>query len=568
MNKKFTFSTVILLFTLLSSYGQKLHIQIEENQFHIDTTHNIIVSRFQNVSDPTGAASYDTAEITLNEERYTFKNVPDTLSTADSYEVVKAGKSFTLYFTQLPLISINSSVTIVDEPKVATDLVYADDEQVFTSICGVEYRGGFSQTFPKKSLDLEFWEDAESEESRKVQLSGLRKDDDWVLDAIYNEPLRLRAYVSHKLWVDMHTLYYAEKEPEAVPGARVRYAELFLNGKYHGIYMLSEQVDRKQLKLKKYDDDNDQVRGVLYKGDNWGATKFTSLPPIDNSIDTWGGHEQKHPDEDDYIDWGYLYNFTDFVMNAPDDQFDAGIWEQFDKNNLMDYFIFLNLTFAADNTGKNIYLGKYDTDSPYFYTPWDLDGTFGWRWDGTKFDVTDYILTNGLFKRIIAQNPDNVNFDMAEKWSEYREGIFSTDSLKARITNAHTILTSNNIYERESIVFGNYPFDKAALDYTTDWLDRRLDYLDGYFENLLSLEPKIEKNKSLTLYPNPTNGDIYLQTNGRTTMQGSSYIIVDMAGRLIKKGELHEPAKIGIHDLKQGVYLLKINNGTYKILKR
>lgn len=288
MNQKLTFLTVIFLFSL-SSYSQKLHI--EKNQFQIDTIHNIIVSRLQNVNNSASGTSYDSAEIALNGDLYTFKNVPDTLSTAASYEILKEDKSFTLYFTQLPLISINSSVTLVDEPKVATDLTHADDEQVFTSICGVEYRGGFSQTFPKKSLDLEFCEDAESEESRKVQLSGLREDDDWVLDAIYNEPLRLRAYVGHKLWVDMHTLYYTEKEPKAVSGARVRYVELFLNGKYHGVYMLSEQVDRKQLKLKKYDDDNNQVRGVLYKGDNWGATKFTSLPPVDNTLETWGGHE-------------------------------------------------------------------------------------------------------------------------------------------------------------------------------------------------------------------------------------------------------------------------------------
>lgn len=56
MNRKFTLLITILLFSLLSSYGQKLLIQIEENQFQIDTTHNLIVSRFQNISDPTGGA--------------------------------------------------------------------------------------------------------------------------------------------------------------------------------------------------------------------------------------------------------------------------------------------------------------------------------------------------------------------------------------------------------------------------------------------------------------------------------------------------------------------------------
>jgi hypothetical protein len=95
-----------------------------------------------------------------------------------------------------------------------------------------------------------------------------------VLDALYNEPLRVNAYVAHKLWLDLHTPYYTDREPEARAGADVRYVEVFEDGRYRGVYLQSEQVDRKQLKLKKTKDG--EVRGELYKAvDRTETTQLT-----------------------------------------------------------------------------------------------------------------------------------------------------------------------------------------------------------------------------------------------------------------------------------------------------
>jgi spore coat protein H len=131
-------------------------------------------------------------------------------------------------------------------------LTYADTSNNFiSSYIVIEIRGSYSQSFPKKSYDIEFRTDDSSGISQDVTLGNLRTDDDWELEALYNEPLRINNYISHKLWLNMYVPSYLNKEPDAKAGSDVNYSELFLNGRYNGIYLIMEPIDRKLLQLKK-----------------------------------------------------------------------------------------------------------------------------------------------------------------------------------------------------------------------------------------------------------------------------------------------------------------------------
>lgn len=137
---------------------------------------------------------------------------------------------------------------------------------------GIQYRGGWSQSLPKKSMEIEFWTDSTGTETVDHSLLGMRSDDDWNLQAMYNEPLRIRSKTSNDLWRMINTLHYQNQEPKAINGIRMKYVELFVNNEYRGLYCLGEKVDRKQLKLKKY---NGNIRGELYKGVSWeGGCKY------------------------------------------------------------------------------------------------------------------------------------------------------------------------------------------------------------------------------------------------------------------------------------------------------
>ena len=556
---------LLIIGLIISIHGkaQTLSIEVPNNAYGIDETLFLIVSRIQDMENYQDIGNYDEILIALGGDEYSFISNPESLAYSNSYTVENTSSldQYILYFTELPLVMIDSEEAIVDEPKILASLIYTDDQQTINSNIGIELRGGFSQSYPKKTYDLEFWEDENGDETIDFQIGGLREDDDWILDALYNEPIRLRSYVASKLWKEMHSPYYINEEEEAKSGADVMYVELFLNGLYNGIYNISEQIDRKQLKLKKY---SGEMKGELYKGSSWGgAVTFEELPSYNNEDRFWGGYEFKYPSEDAITDWNNIYEFTEFVMYSPKPDFESNIWSEFSKDNFIDYFLFLNLILAIDNTGKNIYVAKYKADELYFYVPWDLDGCFGTNWEGKNLNFTGGILTNGFMDRVINLNSDNTFIHLAEKWFEYRDNLFSNDYLLGSISELYNYFQTNKIYERESIVYTNYAFDDQSLDYILNWLESRLEYLDTYFESVLSAEMPLSPT-TLTIYPNPAKDEVYISSID--DFSGKSYKIVNNLGQLVSTGTLISE-QILIEKLGSGIYFLFIDGISFKLIK-
>ena len=249
------------LFSFVST-SQVLTIAVSENHFGIDELNSLIVSHLKDLETYTNTSDFDQIQLSLNQEIYSFNSAPFSLEYSKSYLITNTNNSnqYRLYFTPLPIILVASADTIVNEPKVLAHFIYSDKEQVLVSNIGIEIRGGSSQTYPKKTYDLEFWNDEIGADTKNVQFGELRLDDDWILDALYNEPLRLRSYVANKIWLQMHTPNYLSEEPNAKAGANVKYVEMFVNHQYNGIYNLSEQIDPKQLKLVKF---NNTMSGEL-----------------------------------------------------------------------------------------------------------------------------------------------------------------------------------------------------------------------------------------------------------------------------------------------------------------
>jgi len=455
--------------------------------------------------------------------------------------------------SQISTISIHTDETILDEPKVPGTFIYIGfDGNIISSNIGIEIRGGFSQSFSKKTYDIEFWNDPSGEETIDVQFGDLREDDDWVLDAMFNEPLRINSYMAHKLWLDMNQLYYQNDEPKAKSGADVMYTKVTINDEYQGIYLLSEQVDRFQMKLKK--NINSQIKGELYKGYDSDDAVFFNNPdetPNNNSM-TWSGYEYRYPT--DVIDWSNVAELVNFVANSTDADFEQEISNRFDIDNLMDYFIFLNLTRMLDNRGKNIYLCRYDVDEPYFLAPWDLDGSWGLLWNGTNDTDTEDILSNRLFNRLIDTNVNGYRQNISDRWNELRNSIISDNELESKINEAHQFLLANDIYALESEVW-DYEYSISDLNYMFNWLEDRLDYLDDYFNNITDVED-IGDMGSINIYPNPAFNQI---TVSGDFDKSSSFRIYNVLGEVkLKNGILSQGNRIDINDLVSGMYVLEI----------
>ncbi len=481
-NKCFEYFLISCLhFFVFIAVGQEpksiLEYSALQGSYGIDNTQKIIVWNYNKVPN---RIRLHKSIIRFGTERFRIKDPRTKIAPNKVLKVMKDTVPFTIYFTDLPLIHIQTERKIVDDPKIICQLQYFDKDSLITSLVGVEYRGNISLSFPKKSYDLEFWKDSIGNDSKKLKFGTLRKDDDWVLDGLYDEPLRIRSFLAKKIWLEMHEPYYLDKEPKAKSGTDIQFVEVFLNDCYQGLHLLSEQVDRKLLRLQKKE--GDTVRGELFKaGAYQGGPNYTKIQPFKNIFPDWAGYEMKYPYEDYTAHWNNIYEFTDFVINATDADFIKTIARKFVLKNAIDYFLFINLLRATDNMGKNFYVARYDDGEPYFNIPWDLDGVFGTIIDGRQIPTTNDILSNGLFDRLWKTDADGYRQRVIDRWIALRKKQWSTKLLVKNVHKYHDKFQSQFIYQREALVWKN-TFTTANLHYLTSWMQRRLDFLDQYFE--------------------------------------------------------------------------------------
>lgn len=566
---------IILVLSIINTlaFSQNTNVHIDEKHINIDSSLGLILIN-ESIEKLNNSHPHLKASISSNGIHYSFSTPVSELKIGQRYELEDAHNNhYQLYFTQLPIIHINSSQPIIDEQRVTANFSICESNgNTIESILGIEYRGASSQSYPKKSFRLEFWKDIHGEETRDVHLLGMRSDDDWNLQAMYNEPIRIRSKVSFELWRKIDTLHYNDDEPKAINGVRQEYAELFLNNDYQGIYLLSERVDRKQLQLNKFD--NGKIKGELYKGIGWGqgTTTLTYLPMYDNTKELWDGFEYKYPQEN--INWSNLYDWIDFVINTDDASFFDNYQPKFDIDNAINYFLFLNLLRSTDNTGKNLFIAKYSDGTPYFYVPWDLDGSFGIIWNGNKENVTEGILMNGFYKRLIYENKENGFVEkLKNRWNELRSNVLSKENLLQSFNKEFQFLKENGVYERELMAWEAGFLDYSSITYTYDWLQRRLIYLDNAFNNHDILVKIEEENQitmaSLKVYPNPASRFLYFEiTNGNHALEQVS--ICDYLGRPVKKDVLSESSStIDIADLSDGLYFViaDFKNGMRRVEK-
>lgn len=456
---------------------------------------------------------------------------------------------WTLYFTELPLVYIDPLETIEDEPRVPATLEVQDNEgEIVSSAIGIEYKGGWTQTLAKKSYRIEFWEDLERTDKKNVSLLDMRNDDDWNLEAMYNQPLRLRHMTGMDIWKDLHPLYYQDEEPDASNGPELRYVEVFVGGNYEGVFGLSERIDRKSLKLQKDSLDS----GQLFKAYTWGASTFGNLPPYDNNMDIWGGYEQVYPDK---IDWRDLYAWVQFVLESDEASFVEEWKNWMQQENTIDYFIFLNALKAKDNTGKNIYTAKYNSTSPFFYVPLDQDGIFGMDWNSNLDPNGGGILSNGLYNRLLDDcSEDGFSRSLMERWWALRADLLSHDNLMARVMNNHDELMRNGVYARESLAWTDYDYPTDGIAYIRSWLEDRLAYLDEEMNNLcISSTNETARAEAFYISPNPSNGMIYFPNPYDTT--DKDIIVYDNLGRIVQQTIAGSSLNLSL--LPAGAYVLK-----------
>lgn len=537
---------ILSFISCLNVRAQNIPQVINSGYFHKDSINKLILIN-ENLTNSSAVK-----QINVNASTYTLAESAQKLSIGKQYNVFTSTNDlYKLYVTELPIININTNDSILDEPMIlGTFSISEPNKPLYQNTIRIEYRGVTSQAYPKKSLRIEFISDPIEQKPIDVKLLEMRTDDDWFLQALYIEPLRLRSKIGFDLWREIDTLHYSNQETEAINGSRMEFIELFLNNEYMGIYALSERIDRKQLQLKKAT--NDSIYGELYKGISWGATTYSEAPEYSNNSKLWSGFEYKYPS--DHLDWSNIYDFVNFVIDENDIHFYQNYLHHINLDNIVNYYIFLNLLRATDNTGKNLYIAKYNTGEPYFFIPWDLEGSFGYLWNGEKESTHNDLLSNGLYDRLTKDlNKKGFASQLKKRWNTLRENTISANNIIEKFNTNFNYLQSNGVYEREKDRWPECHFiDLNSLTYTSNWLNERLIYLDIVFNNI-NTYTTIDTNIDLNLYPNPAKNYCSFVSNQYI----SKVTILNELGQIKRIKNINDSTgTINLVDYKAGVYFL------------
>ena len=560
------FRTLFLLLGLPLVLTAQTTLTVPAGHFGVDTARQLLLVH-RDLAALNAAGSLP-EQIDLAGTVYELSLSTDSLHYGTHYPLTRSGApAGTVTFTGLPLINIRAAEPFSRDERRPATFSLVDGEQFASSPLGIRYRGHQSLSYPKKNLDLEFYEDTTGQETVDFRFGGFREDDDWVMDALANEPLRVNSYVAHQLWLDIHELYYAADEPKANAGARVMYTEVFVNDDYRGVYMLMEQVDRKQLKLKKLKDG--EVRGELYKGDDHTrATRFLETRPLSTRRDdNWAGWEVDYPDIEDADAFPRLFDLIEFVANSSDEDFRAGIAARFHLDNVIDYYLYANTIFAIDNHGKNQRLARYSTDEPYFFSVWDLDATFGNNYDGSDMDDFSGWLGHNLYDRLIATNAADFNTSVCDRYRDLAPGLLSADSLGRRIDRALATLADNGALAREAARWPDLtdagPEQRA---YTADFLRQRTDWMNRHVCSRRVSTTDPGRGPAFRVHPNPTGGAVSVE---REVTTRAPYRLFSATGRLVATGWLASQTEtIDLPRLTPGVYLLIVDRRAERLIIR
>jgi len=350
-------------------------------------------------------------------------------------------------------------------------------------------------------------------------------------------------------------------------GTRGHFVELILNDEYRGIYCMTEAIDRKQMKLKKYDETTGTFHGQLWKSKDWSYSVFmghnrdnnnypgTAPTSFNNRSESWDQYYVKYPDIEDVnpTDWQTLYNAVNFVCTSTDANFKAHAAEVFDMPLLIDYYILLETILSTDNHGKNMYFAVYDKqqDRRVTFAVWDMDATCGQRWSDSYYhwsgmkpeqDYSQYIINNehgdyNLFRRLRLTDADGFNMQVRLRYRDLRQGYLDTERILNRFRTYLAEFKTCGADKREYAKWnGDTDINRLSLNFDTelsyieDWITRRMNYLDQTRFKIAELPPSgisdiIRKTADTDRYYNLQGQPVEHPTKGIYILNGRKVII-------------------------------------------
>ena len=332
----------------------------------------------------------------------------------------------------------------------------------------IKIRGTYNAELPKKGYRIEL--------SEPKSLLGMREDDDWMLFAMYSDLPRMQI----KLAMDLYRTLLISNPTAILPDSE--YVFVYVNRELQGLYLLVEKNDRRLFGLA---DAQNNIESSLIFQSSYAHENFKIY-----LNEEW---EQDWPNEYDgiYIMDTIMLDLVNFISSTTEEEFfntTDGIYTKFDKQNLIDFFIFNFFVLHDDFWDHNYFIVRNTNPNKFFLVPWDFDRVFGqWlrRNSNPHTNHDDFLKQNNLlFYRLL--NNDKFRFECKNRWFELRETIWTENSILDMLSDLYddieevldidTNLWYHNLWAED----WEEEIDKA-IDHVFDWIPERLIFCDAYF---------------------------------------------------------------------------------------
>lgn len=403
----------------------------------------------------------------------------------------RAGRSLPI----LRIDNLNGTIN-EDEPVEATIAISCPDERTGgiheqSYRCRVKYRGDTSLNYDKKSMKIIFLQD-QGDEEKDVELPGLdRKDHSCNLDAAAVD----RSHFRNRLAMDLFNSYSRLPYATAYDGRHGivgNYVEVWIDGRYGGLFCLTDRVNRKLLGCKKTKPG--LVRGIVYKCMSYDKGCFflsDGTEPTEGS-GNWNAWEVKYPDEYPASVFSPLRQAIDAPWaTVSDDVYVSLVCQHFYWDNLVDIYLLALVAGVSDTGYKNSYLScaDYTADQRFVITPWDMDHSFGESYWGVP--LMDLATLKGQanwahtwpFKRLMASTSRAFLHALADRWAALRDGALSVESVTQRIYGYASLLDQSGAWQRDRELWNYNPVTlwaeaRQEADYMAEWYRANHDRMD------------------------------------------------------------------------------------------
>lgn len=246
--------------------------------------------------------------------------------------------------------------------KCTVNLLYADEYAFEDAAAGIRGRGNDTwKYYPKKPYRIKFDE--------KMSVFGEAKNKSWVLLAMYNDFSLIKDRLAF-------TMADAVENDSFSPS--YHYVELYLNGKYKGIYLLTDQVDENKGRTEVKGDFTEDTATVPFLVELDARAPEEGVEGVDWFYVGARPYAIKYPEADErhtkeqfaYIK-GYIEK-VDSLCRTPGVTM-AALSEYIDMESFMDYYLIQELMGQPEINWKSVYMSKAQGERLVMGPVWDFD---------------------------------------------------------------------------------------------------------------------------------------------------------------------------------------------------